>query len=296
MKTCFLPALLLGMQALSACQLPASPSANPALGSAVLHQQQTAFQQTPNISLHFAEASDLPPDLLARFSASVQHYADEVSRRRQLDFFTVPSHPVGLRLRADDQEAWLLSYLGTAQTRNDLNVEIRLLSGQNQALSLNYSGPVTRLGAATLSEPEAAIFPSADSLQGNPFRFELISGLPGQGITEAYGQYLDGLGQSLRQRYSSRPIQFDDGPLIYAVHHQETLLGFVFINTRNVLVLGERKYADLQSVVMVGTQRQILGSYTLVAFNPKTAAHDPVPDYRIEPHPRWGTLIECGEW
>ena len=272
---------------LSACQAPLNPQQG--LPVQALQQQR---QPRSSVQVRFATAADLPDDLLARFSSAAQNYADEVSRRRQLDFFSVPPQPVGLQLQAEGQSAWLLSYLGTARTRNDLNVEIRLMGGQNQALSLNYSGPVTRNEVASTEHSEG---PHARTSE-NPFHFELITGLPGEGITDAYGRHLSGLADYLRYRYQSRPVQFDDGPLIYAVHQRETLLGFAFVNSRNLLVLGERKYADVQSVVLVGTQRQILGSYTLVAFNPKTSPDTSVPDYRISTHPEWGNLIECGEW
>lgn len=245
-----------------------------------------------SVSASFQTSAEVPAELLAGFTRQAQEYSDEVSRRRELDFFKIHPQPVGLKLSAGKDSAWVLSYLGTALERNDLNVELRLLAGQSTALSLNYSGPVTlsRNALPALSDTKSRV-----SATQTPFAFRLLQGLPGNGVTDAYGDYLEGLARYLPYRYQAQPFEFDDGPLVYSVHYGQELAGFLFFNQRNYLRLGERKYADVQSVVMISPQRQILAAYSLIGFNPKTPNAIQGPAYRLESDARFGQLIEFGE-
>lgn len=277
-----LPALTAGLLLLTACA-PSLPA-----GTSTLRAQTAAAKRNDGLQARFAVSTALPPALLDTLTRSAQAYSDEVSRRRELDYFQLHANPLGLQLSAGGESAWILSYLGSSRERDDLNVELRVLAGRQTGMNLNYSGPVT--------ESRGAFGPEAQPLRqpDSGFSFELITGLPGQGVTEAYGDYLEGLSRHLRERFQARPLEFDDGPLVYAVEYQGQLQGFVFFNQRNRLVLGERKYGDVQNVALFASDRRLLGAYTLVGFNPKTSAQAP-PAYEIETHPQFGTLASFGE-
>lgn len=274
---------------------------------------QNMNQSKRSLQVAVLSPDKIPVEIQTRTQAQAQVYADEVSKRRGIDLFYVHPVPIALQLNVGEQKAWILSYPGTSRLRNDLNLELRALvsgqSGAKAALNLNYSGPVTLGRSGSQAEPQAK--PQAQVLQpvfsalekqlaprqdSQSLTFELITGLPGNGVTEAYGDYLEGLQHFLRSRFQARPFAFDDGPLIYAVHQGQTLLGFVFQNQRNRLILGERKYADLQSMVLVSSNREILASYTVVGFNPKTAAPDQLPVYSQEDHGDLGSLFIFGEY
>jgi hypothetical protein len=296
------------MLTLAACQ-PLVPW-TPSQGRTPTRAQSQSVSQSVSQSKRSLQVAVLSPDKIpveiqTRTQAQAQVYADEVSKRRGIDLFYVHPVPIALQLNVGEQKAWVLSYPGTSRLRNDLNLELRALvsgqSGAKAALNLNYSGPVT-LGRSDSQEQvlqpvfsalEKQLAPRQDSQN---LSFELITGLPGNGVTEAYGDHLEGLQQFLRSRFQARPFAFDDGPLIYAVHQGQTLLGFVFQNQRNRLILGERKYADVQSMVLVSSSREILASYTVVGFNPKTAAPDQLPVYSQEDHGNLGSLFIFGEY
>lgn len=286
-KRFFFLALLM---ALNACQ-----TESPGMGSATL-PAQVQRQQALSLSAQVQPPESIPEPLLAKTQAHAQTYADQVSKRRGIDLFYVHAVPVGLQLQAGSEQAWVLSFPGTSRLRHDLNLELRaLVSGEAIQFNLNYSGPVT-LGRSVQESPQ----PLSDLglFTSNPsegFVFELITGLPGQGVTETYEKYLEGLADFLRRRFQARPFQWDDSPLIYALHLKGTLQGFIFLNQRNRLILGERKYADLQSVVLINPRREMLASYTLVGFNPKTPSPTAVPVYTQELHVPWGHLFIFGE-
>lgn len=275
---------------LSAC---AGPALQPLSRQLAAQTVQTASASRNSLEARFSQADAVPEALLASLTSQAQAYADDLSRRRELDYFRVHPQPVGLRLSIGSDSAWLLSFVGTSKDRNDLNLELRALVGKQLGLNLNYSGPVTLSRTAVASRPEAVQRQAV--LTNSAFDFELITGLPGQGVTERYGDYLEGLTKYLSYRYQAKPIEFDDGPLIYAIHHQGTLQGFAFMNQRNRLILGERKYADVQNVAIVSTDRRLLGSYTVVGFNPKTGGAAQSPVYHVENHAEFGSLVQLGE-
>lgn len=296
------PGAVVLLALLSACSGAGNAPVSGTLSGTLQAQNraQSRPQQTPvqtpvraGLEARFSTAEAVPAELLTQITQQAQAYADDLSRRREIDFFRIHAKPVGLKFSLNGNSAWLLSFLGSSRDRQDLNLELRAFAGSQLGLNLNYSGPVT------LGRSLAALNGPPDQTQrsrsaNNPFSFELITGLPGQGVTDTYGDYLNGLGQYLRYRYQAQPIEFDDAPLIFAIQHQGQLQGFAFLNQRNRLILGERKYADVQNVAVVSTDRRLLGSYTLIGFNPKVAANAE-PDYKIENHPEFGTLVQFGE-
>lgn len=300
MRLALRSSLAIVLLALAACQpvLPINPANNR------IQAQSQISQSNGRLQAAVLAPDKIPAEINTRTQAQAQVYADEVSKRRGIDLFYVHTVPVALQLKLADQQAWVLSYPGTSRLRTDLNLELRaLVSSQNPkaALNLNYSGPITLGRSAPQAQAAPPVFSAleqqlAPRQNSQDLSFELITGLPGNGVTEAYGDYLEGLQNFLRSRFQARPFEFDDGPLIYAVNQGQTLLGFVFQNQRNRLILGERKYADVQSMVVVSAQREILGAYTLVGFNPKTPASDQPPVYDHEDQGALGSLFIFGEY
>ncbi len=279
--------ILTGGLALALSLLACAPQINSTPGRV----QGLNSSQSKGLSTGLIQASDLPAKEFQAQLEQVQAYADQISRRRQIDFFKIHPNPIGLRFKQGDNQAEILSFIGTALERNDLNVELRLLSGSNSNLNLNYSGPVT-LNSVSLQSSETS---PLTVKSGSGFHFELIQGLPPESFLRPYERHLDSLSRYLRSRYQAQPIEFDDGPLIYAVELNQELQGFVFFNQRNILRLGDRKYADVQSVAFVGLERQLAAAYTLVGFNPKAAKAGVALPYQIESLPELGSLIQFGE-
>ena len=218
----------------------------------------------------------LPPTLRQAVHGIVQKAADDASRKKGVDFFTVHPNPVGLRLGTGEQAAYVLSFLGTSKDRNDINYEARaLVAGGKVGLTSNYSGPGTRNAQVDVGMPRV-------ETSSAEVRFELLMGLPGNGVTDAYERHMERLGLHLTRRFQARPFQFDEDCLVFAVHAGESLEGFLFTHQRNRMVLGDRKDADVQSVVFMSPQAAVLGGYTLVGFNAKTPSSATPPTYTWE--------------
>jgi hypothetical protein len=154
---------------------------------------------------------------------------------------------------------------------------------------MNYTGPVT------LGRPEAVTPPKPTATRSAGLTFELITGLPGDGVADAYGDYLDHWAERLQQQLGGRAFAFDDTPLVFALHREAEPLAFVFCNQGSRLVLGERKYADVQAVTALGADGRWLGGYTLVGWNAKTPNATTNPRYQLEADSRFGTLAQFGE-
>lgn len=219
---------------------------------------------------------ELPGALRQAVQGVVQKASDDASRKKGLDFFTVHPNPVGLRLGTGEHAAYVLSFLGTSTERNDLNYEARaLVAGGKVGLTSNYSGPGTRVAALERWMP--AVETSSPDV-----RFELLMGLPGNGVTDVYERHMERLGQHLTRRFQARPFHFDEDCFVFAVHTGDALAGFLFTHQRNRLVLGDRKDADVQSVVFMSPEADVLGGYTLVGFNAKTPNSATPPSYTWE--------------
>lgn len=268
---------------LSACaQTPFAAPSRPAGAVAVRHQADTRAT--------VLRPESVPQGLLSALMPIAQKQADDASRKRQIDFFNLHAAPVGLKLEAGGETAHVLSLLGTSKERTDLNIEMRLVeAGGKVAMTHNYSGPVTT--AAEVQSQAAALKASRKT----GLAFELIFGVPGGGVADEYVDYMSHLETYLVQRYGARPFTFDDGPMIFALNRGAETLGFVFTNQGNRLVLGDRKYADVQSVVALSAEAELLGAYMLIGFNEKTESPESAPKYRFEDDKRFGTLVQFGE-
>lgn len=274
-------ALPLTLLALAGCapSAPTSAAAGPAAG-------MSASQRAPLAAV--LPPGSVPEAVVAQVLPAAQAAADEASKRRKIDYFQVHDGPIGLRIGQGPDAAHVLSFLGTARTRGDLNLELRAFqAGQSVGFHFNYSGPVTLGLAADQPQPPAA--------SGGGYRFELLMGLPGGGVISAYERYLDAFAEHLTRRYQARPFAFDDGPIVFAVHHEGEVIGFLFTNQTARLVLGDRKYADVQQVAFISTEARLEAGYTLLGFNPKTAEPGEAPRYRLSEHERFGTIAEFGE-
>jgi hypothetical protein len=260
------------------------------LGMLDTPRETTLRAQNASVPTQLLRPEDVPAALRQAVHGVVQKASDEASRKKGLDVFTVHANPVGLRLGTGPQAAYILSFLGTSQERNDLNYEARaLVAGGKVTLTSNYSGP------GTLSAAVERTLPSVQTANAD-FRFELLMGLPGNGVTDVYERHMDRLASHLTRRFQARPFQFNEDCLVFAVHQGEQLAGFLFTHQRNRLVLGERKDADVQSVVMLSPEADILGGYTLVGFNEKTASPTTPPAYTWESERGLGMIGIFGDY
>lgn len=228
---------------------------------------------------------EIPAQLVRSVQPQAQQLADEASKRRDIDYFNLHANPVGMRIG----DAYVLSFLGTSKERTDLNIEMRAFySPQELDFGYNYSGPVTQAGR------QLPVMPFLKA-QSPALNFELIFGLPGNGVSEAYGEYMDALAGKIRQRYQTKPFNFDDTPTVLAVKQNGEAIAFLFTNQGNRLILGDRKYADVQSVALFSTEAQLLNAYTLVGFNEKTASPTSLPTYEYQQLAGLGLLAQFGE-
>ncbi|MNK64905.1 hypothetical protein D3C87_841900 [compost metagenome] len=250
----------------------------------------TVFRaQGASLPVQVVKPDEVPVSLRHAVHGIVQKGADEASRKRGLDFFTVHANPVGLKLGHGEQAAYVLSFLGTSKERSDLNIEARaLVAGGKVGLTHNYSGPGTRVAALDQQMPRV-------EASASDFRFELLMGLPGNGVTERYERHMERLAQHLTRRFQARPFQFAEDCLVFAVHDGDALAGFLFTHQRNRLVLGDRKDADVQSVVFMSPEAEVLGGYTLLGFNDKTPSPATPPVYAWESERGLGLIAVFGD-
>lgn len=239
----------------------------------------------------YLDAAAVPSDVVKAIQGPAQQAVDESSKRRGIDTFSLFANPVGLRLGSGPNAGYVLSFLGTAQHDPDLNVELRATYGAGKVgLSYNYSGPTT-LGATAIAPPSLSL--TKDAPTG--VTFELLTGLPGNGVSDAYSDYLDHLAPVLQERYNAQDFKFDDSPLVFAVHEGNAVPGFVFCDQTNRLVLGERKYADVQNVAFVSADADVTACYTLIGFNRKTPNATTPPKYKTERDDRFGAFVQFGQ-
>ncbi|MFN3430172.1 MAG: hypothetical protein ACK46X_09470 [Candidatus Sericytochromatia bacterium] len=265
---------------------PASVSGERAKASA-----QASAKARQGLGASVVQAAAVPADTLARVQDRLQRNADDASRRRKIDFFALHANPVGLKLTAGDDESYVLSFLGTSKTRTDLNIEMRALVGERaMGSTTNYTGPVTlgRAAATAVAAPAPT--------RGNGFEFDLLLSAPPAHIDEAYGREMERLAKHLADRYDARPVDLLGDVTPFTIERAEGSLGYVFCAQRNTLVLGDRKYADVQVVTAMGRDGQVLASYTLVGFNEKTTGADAPPTYRVHDDGPHGPIFEFGDY
>lgn len=252
---------------------------------------QAAAKARQGLGASVVQAAAVPSDTLARVQDRLQRNADDASRRRKIDFFALHANPIGLKLTAGGDESYVLSFLGTSKTRTDLNIETRALVGERaMGSTTNYTGPVT-LGRAAAT----AVAAPAKS-RGNGFEFDLLLSAPPSHIDAAYGREMERLAKHLADRYDARPVDLLGDVTPFTIERAEGSLGYVFCSQRNTLVLGDRKYADVQVVTAMAPDGEVLASYTLVGFNEKTTGADADPTYRVHTDGPHGPIFEFGDY
>lgn len=223
-----------------------------------------------------APAASVPEAILANVLPRAQRHADDMSRRRKIDFFALHANPVGLKFQVGAESTYLLSLLGTATTRTDLNIEMRALLGdQAMGLTANYTGPATLTRAASATHRTSV---KGDSV--GRFSFDLIVSAPPAHVDEAHGRLAERMARHLSDRYDARPFEIGSDALAFSVEHDGATVGYVVCDQRDQLVLGDRKYADVQLVTVLGLGGELLAGYALVGFNEKTQGMN-APVYRV---------------
>jgi hypothetical protein len=279
-----IPFVLLAACALSACgTVPAAVKSR--VASSVTARAAASYARV-------LAPKDVPADLVKLALAPAQAAADEASKRRGIDYFALSANPVGVQIGEGAAAANVLSFIGTSKKDADLNIELRAFVGGGQVgTSLNYSGQTTQ-SRMTIGLPAPTVAKATETTT-----FELLTGLPGNGVADAYGDLLDHLGPTLVERFGAQPsFKWDDAPLVFAVHQGGNVTGFVFTDQGNQLVLGDRKYADVQSVAVYTPDANLAAAYTIVGFNRKTAAAGGAPTWHIDKDARLGTIARCGTY
>jgi len=193
---------------------------------------------TTPLSAHFTPASRgltatvlqpgaVPVALRDQVLPRAQRAADDTSRRRKIDFFGLHDNPVGVQLSWGDDAAYVLNFLGTARTRNDLNLEMRTLVGERaMGSTMNYTG------TATLSRTQPTVTSPAAKARGNGFEFDLLlSSVPAH-IDEAYGTAMTRLAKHLSDRYDARPIDLFGDVTVFTVERAEGSLAELVVFAR----------------------------------------------------------------
>ncbi len=261
---------LLAVVAAAGCGLPSTASGLQRASAVIRAQART-------LAVSVVGPEELPASVMADVLPRAQRNADDLSRRRKIDFFTLHPNPVGLKLGVGDATTHVLSFLGTSKDRTTLNIEMRALVGERAiGLTANYTGPVT-LGR--VPQPEA---PSQTlSRHRSGFAFDLLLSSPPAHVVEAHETALTRLGRHLEARYDARPFEMGSDTIVFSIERGAESLGYVTLDQRDRLVLGDRKYADVQAVVAYDLAGEVLAGYSLVGFNQKTQGANAPPTYRV---------------
>lgn len=244
---------------LAACQVGSAR-----VGEAVLGTSLASGAQHPAQVL----GPDLPQDWLEAQLSGLQAAADEASKKREIDFFRLQRQGVALRWRLPSGEAvGVMGLVGCSRERTEVAIEATaLLAGEVPAASIfSYGGPVAwqGLGDKALGQP------GARRSQGR-LGWSLMQGLPPSEVLAPYARRMEALASGLQRHYGARPFTWDEVPLCFVLEQGEgAALAFVLANHRNRLVLGERKAADVRQLMAFGPQGQLLGSATLLGWDPK---------------------------
>ena len=237
--------------------------------------------KNPGISFKFLKPEQISKEVITSTVTEAQKLADKASKARDIDFFNLPQNPVGLELKNHEDSAYILNYIGTSKNTPDLSIEMRaFFTPDGNIFSFNYSGPVTLSGKKNFM-PEKSFLKSKN--KGSGPSFELITGLPQEYIVNAYENYLErNIKDVIKQLYRPQNIKFDsENVFIYAVHNGAQLDSFFFESHHNFIILGERKYADLQIGIAISTEAEIKSNYMIVGFNPKTPLNTQ-PEYEYK--------------
>ncbi|GIW22966.1 MAG: hypothetical protein KatS3mg068_1973 [Candidatus Sericytochromatia bacterium] len=236
------------------------------------------------------------PENIIKISQDVcQKAVDKASKLRGIDYFNLPKNPFALEITKENHKSYILNYIGTSKENIDLNVEVRSFIDSNNSVSynFNYSGKMT-LSNSRKTFGTYNLEPVISS-KNLGLSFELITGMPPEGITKTFERELYNITSDLKKNYRlDKDIKIGEDILVYAIKFNDELQGFFIQAYRNILSLGERKYADLQISITISNDYKILNTYSVVAFNPKTELNkDPV--YKIKTFNNL-KIIEVGDY
>lgn len=259
-----------------------------------VQQAQISNSKTSAISFKLIKPKDIPAEIIKTTYDVAKEMSDKESKRRGIDIFNLPKNPIGLEIASGTNKlGYILNYIGTSQNTEDVNVEVRAFhSEKSNSYSLNYSGPLTNTQRFAVSKSQKPLINKSSKEEG--LSFELIMGLPPEHIINTFEEYTNSLNENLKRFYQPQKINisFED-VFIYAIHNNGEVIGFFFESHGNKVILGERKYADMQIGLMVASDNTIKGNYSLVEFNPKTKINqEPVYKYLSQGDVN---LIQLGE-
>lgn len=257
-----------------------------------ISQNTSILSSFKNTGLNFSLAKpiDIPSDVINFTKKEGKDFCDKESKIRGIEFFNLPNNPIGIKISNANKNAYILNYIGTPNTTTDVNVELKgFYSETSQIYSLNYTGPVT--GNEKFKKNKDSLKKSKSEVG---VTFELIQGLPPQNILSSFNDYTEGLKNVLKMVYRPKEIKIsEDDIFVYAIKLDGETKAFFFESHFNKVILGERKYADMQIGVAISNDNKIKADYSIVAFNPKTKLNqDPIYKFINE---TGLNLIQVGE-
>lgn len=246
-----------------------------------------------DLKIKFVDTKNIPNEVIDITQKEAQKASDKASKNRDIDYFDIHKNPVGLELTVANEKAYILNYFGTSKNTEDLNIEFRSMYTNSQNdYNFNYSGSITLSKSAKTTNLEKG---KIKLNKKSSVRFELITGMPPEYIANTYENYLERqLKPALRTVYKVDTNISSDDIFPYAVYANDQVQGFCFITNRGIVRLGDRKYADLQTVTFISTENQIDAKYAVVAFNPKTKI-GVAPKYEFKEISDIN-IVETGEW
>lgn len=229
-----------------------------------------------NEEIKFLDTKNIPNDIIELTHQEAQKASDKSSKARGIDYFNIHKNPLALEFNFNNEKAYLINYLGTSKNTQDLNIEFRSFYTTSEiGYNFNYSGPITLSNTKNIEKGNTKLNKKSS------IRFELITGMPPEYIVNSFEEYIEReFKPSIKMLYR-RDIEISNDVFPYAVYADNEVKGFLFLNSRNVLVLGERKYADMQLVTFIDINNNIKSKLALIGFNPKTKISTP-PKYEMK--------------
>lgn len=221
-----------------------------------------------DLKFSLAKPSDISKEVIELTQKDGKDFCDKESKKRGIDLFNLPTNPVGIKISNGDKNAYILNYIGTPDATADVNVELKSFYSENsQIYSLNYTGPIT--GNEKFKKDKSIPLKLAKNEAG--ITFKLIQGLPPQSVLNSFSEYAEALKNVLKMVYRPQQTKISEEDIfVYAIKLDGEVKGFFFESHFNKVILGERKYADMQIGLLVSNEAEIQADYSIVAFNPKT--------------------------
>lgn len=239
--------------------------------------------------VNFLDTKSIPLDIIDVTQKDAQKASDKSSKIRGIDYFDIHKNPVALEFNFNNEKAYLINYLGTSKNTEDLNIEFRsFYTGSEIDYNFNYSGPITLSNTKNIEKGNTKLS------KKSTIKFELITGMPPEYIVNTFENYIERELKPVIKMVYKRDITISDDVFPYAVYQNNDIKGFLFLNNRNTLVLGERKYADMQLATFIDSENNVVGKMALIGFNPKTKLNTP-PKYEIKNIDNLN-LVEFGDW